>query len=378
MNEKKGFSEFYPDSQPRMVQQKPKYVIMVALMIISALIGGLVGGYAGPALAKDEGVQTANIAPVINGASYIDPSPVVNIAEAVGPAVVGITTKAQVADFFSGSRTVEKSGSGFIISPDGYIVTNNHVVDGASELMVSLSDDKMVPAKLIGRDEQTDLAVLKIATKPLTVARLGDSEQLKVGELAVAIGNPLGNQFARTVTAGVVSAINRTMEVQNREFTLIQTDAAISPGNSGGPLVNARGEVIGINTVKVAQQGVEGLGFAIPITDAKPIIDQIIKQGFISRPMIGIGGLDVTKGLAEQYGIPEGFYVQQVFPGGPAFLVGMKPGDVITDIDNQRVKSIKDLTSVLGKHKVGDKVNVKIDRDGKILNFNIKLMEKKQ
>lgn len=378
MNEKKGFSAFYPESQTRTVQQKPKYVIIVTLMLISVLIGGLAGGYAGAALAKDEGVQTANISPVINGASYIDPSPVVNIAEAVGQAVVGITTKAQVADFFSGLRTVEKSGSGFIISPDGYIVTNNHVVDGASELMVSLSDDKMVPAKLIGRDEQTDLAVLKIDTKPLTVARLGDSEKIKVGELAVAIGNPLGNQFARTVTAGVVSAINRTMEVQDREFTLIQTDAAISPGNSGGPLVNARGEVIGINTVKVAQEGVEGLGFAIPITDAKPIIDQIIKQGFVSRPMIGIGGVDVTKGVSDQYGIPEGVYIRQVFSGGPAFLSGMKPGDVITGIDGQSVKSIKDLTSLLEKHKVGDAVSVKADRDGKSMTFNMKLMEKKQ
>jgi len=207
----------------------------------------------------------------------LDVSPVVAIAEQVGPTVVGISNRGQVQDFF-GRTTVEErgSGSGVIIDSRGYIVTNYHVIEGASEIVVSLADGRKVTGELVGSDPRTDLAVVKIKADNLPVAVLGDSSKLKTGELAVAIGNPLGIEFARSVTVGVVSATDRTLTIGDRQFRLIQTDAAINPGNSGGALVNSRGEIIGINSAKLVIKGVEGMGFAIPINKAPPLLPGLI------------------------------------------------------------------------------------------------------
>lgn len=213
-------------------------------------------------------------------------TPIVKAAKKVGPTVVGITNKALVRDYFNRTQLVEKGvGSGVIYSKDGLIATNNHVVEGAKELVVSLPDGRTYPGRVLGTDPTTDLAVVKIdAKEDLPVAEFGDSDSLMVGEPAIAIGNPLGLEFRGSVTTGVISALNRSVDVGERNFKLIQTDAAINPGNSGGALVNADGQVIGINSAKVAVSGVEGIGFAIPINEAKPILEALAKMGGLPVP----------------------------------------------------------------------------------------------
>ncbi|MBQ7760123.1 MAG: trypsin-like peptidase domain-containing protein, partial [Acidaminococcaceae bacterium] len=208
-------------------------------------------------------------------------TPIVSAAKKVGPAVVGITNKAYVRDFFNRVKFIERgTGSGVIYdAQNGLIATNHHVVEGASEIIVSLTDGRTVKGKVLGEDAATDLAVVKVEEKDLPVAAFGDSDTLQVGEPAIAIGNPLGLEFRGSVTAGVISALNRSIELGERKFNLIQTDAAINPGNSGGALVNADGEVIGINSAKIAVSGVEGIGFAIPVNTAKPILDQLADKG---------------------------------------------------------------------------------------------------
>ena len=218
-------------------------------------------------------------------------TPIVAAAKKVGPAVVGITNKAYVRDFFNRTQLMERgTGSGVIYDKAGYIATNNHVVEGASEIIVSLPDGRTVKGKVLGADAVTDLAVVKIDADNLTVATFGDSDTLQVGEPAIAIGNPLGLEFRGSVTAGVISALNRSIEVGERKFNLIQTDAAINPGNSGGALVNADGEVVGINSAKVAVSGVEGIGFAIPINTAKPILQELAER---RRDLFNIEGTDL-------------------------------------------------------------------------------------
>ncbi|NLY44271.1 MAG: PDZ domain-containing protein [Clostridiaceae bacterium] len=292
------------------------------------------------------------------------PLSVVEIAKKAGPAVVGIVNKVQTQGFIR--ETVEQgSGSGIILTSDGYIVTNNHVVDGASEVTVILNTGQQYDAQLVGKDRKTDLAVIKIDAKGLDYAELGDSSKLQVGELAVAIGNPLGQELAGSVTVGVIGALNRTLQVEDRLLTLIQTDAAINPGNSGGALVNCYGEVIGINTVKIASSNIEGLGFAIPINEAKPIIEQLIQHGYVKgRPLIGIGGRDLSSEVAEIYGLPTGVYVQQVSPGSGAEAAGIRPGDIITKINGKAIRSIKELNAEKDKFKAGDTVELEIYRQG--------------
>ena len=210
-----------------------------------------------------------------------------DIAKKAGPAVVGVVSKITTTTYFGLSQEQEGGGSGIIINSDGYIITNQHVINGATTVKVVLNNGKEYDAKLIGQDRKTDLAVIKIEETNLPTAELGQSSALEVGELAVAIGNPMGLEFAGSVTAGVISALNRTMTVDGRQYTLIQTDAAINPGNSGGALVNKYGQVIGINTVKIGASGYEGMGFAIPIDIAMPIINELLESGYVKgRPVI--------------------------------------------------------------------------------------------
>ena len=218
---------------------------------------------------------------------------VVQAAKKVSPAVVGITTKVYNRDMFNRKVLVgEGVGSGVIFDKAGYIVTNNHVVGPAKTVIVSLADGQSTEGTVVGRDEKTDLAVVKIKMDNLPVAEFGDSDSLQVGEPAIAIGNPLGLEFQGTVTVGVISSLNRTIGAEGQSMKLIQTDAAINPGNSGGALVDADGKVIGINSAKISKEGVEGLGFAIPINAARPILQDLIKNGKVVRPYLGLYGLD--------------------------------------------------------------------------------------
>ncbi len=303
---------------------------------------------------------------------------VVEISRKVGPAVVGINTKVQQQTIFGTSALASGSGSGIILSADGYIVTNNHVIEGANEITVILSDGTEYSAILIGADARTDLAVIKIEGENFPTAILGNSSALQVGELAVAIGNPLGNELAGSVTGGYISALNRSITVDDQEFNLIQTDAAINPGNSGGALVNNYGEVIGINSVKMSASGVEGIGFAIPIDEAKPIIDDLIANGYVKgRPVIGIAGINVSEQDSAYYDIPVGIYVKETTLYSAAERAGIKTGDVIVEINGIKVKTVDELNEEKEKHKAGDTVVLTVNRNGEIMQIPLTLQEDK-
>jgi serine protease Do len=309
-------------------------------------------------------------------------TPIVQAAKKVGPAVVGITNKALVRDYFNRTQLVEQgSGSGVIYSKDGLIATNNHVVAGAQEIVVSLPDGKTYNGKVLGTDSTTDLAVVKIeANEDLPVAEFGDSDSLMVGEPAIAIGNPLGMEFRGSVTAGVISALNRSLDMGERRFKLIQTDAAINPGNSGGALVNADGQVIGINSAKIAASGVEGIGFAIPINEAKPILQELATKGRVVRPYLGVSLLD--KNLAQRLGfdldLRGGLFVVKLFQNGPAYRGGIRPNDIIVKFNGTAVDSVADLRDALGKCQVGEQVPVTILRGDEEVTKTVTLTEMPQ
>ena len=305
-------------------------------------------------------------------------TPIVRAAQSVGPAVVGITNKAFARDGFNRLVLVEKgTGSGVLFDEKGYVATNFHVVADAQELIVSLSDGRSFKGRVLGVDAATDLAVVKIDGDKLPVARFGDSDGILVGEPAIAIGNPLGLEFRGSVTAGVISALNRSIDVGDRRFKLIQTDAAINPGNSGGALVNADGLVIGINSAKVAAGGVEGIGFAIPVNAAKPILQSIIEKGRVVRAYLGVGLIDQQ--MAARYGydlqLENGVYVAKLFNGGPAAKAGLIVGDIILSINGTSVKSVADLRAVLDNLDIGQKVQMDINRDGNISTVTVVLEE---
>lgn len=213
---------------------------------------------------------------------------------------------------------------------------------------------------MVGYDAQTDLAVLKTNEKNLPIAKFGSSKRLKVGELAVAIGSPSGLEFARSVTVGVISGLNRTLELDERTFSLIQTDAAINPGNSGGALVNSRGEVVGINSVKLSAPGIEGMGFAIPIDDALPIIEDIINYGHVKRPWIGIKGWALNAIDAKANNVPQGVVIEEVVNGGPADKAGIRPGDILTKVNGKQITEFNVLTDVVQKQKIGSKITIEV------------------
>ena len=262
------------------------------------------------------------------------------------------------------------TGTGVVLSKDGYIVTNAHVVEDAIEITVLLSDDRSFEAVLVGADEVSDLAVLRIDAKDLIPAQFGDSAILQVGEAVVAIGDPLGIEFRGTMTDGIISAINRDMTLEGRTMTLIQTNAALNSGNSGGPLINRHGMVVGINTMKISafvdKAGVEGLGFAIPSATVKDIVAQIIENGYVSgRPTLGLSCESLSLFYRYYYGLPEGLYVTEVTPGGPAAMLGITPGDIIIQLDGVDTTSMEELNSALYAHEAGDKIEIIIYRGGK-------------
>ena len=362
-----------------------KYAPWLAVVIVGAVIGGgLVMGY-GPyffgksvpdavgAIRNDVSSPTAKAS-----LSAARNTPIVRAAQLVGPSVVGITNKAYVNDMFNRRMLVERgSGSGVIYDSSGHIVTNYHVVAEAQELVVSLADGRTVSGRVQGIDPATDLAVVKIDPAGIQPARFGDSDSLQVGEPAIAVGNPLGLELKGSVTAGVISALNRTLDIGERRFRLIQTDAAINPGNSGGALANADGEVVGINSIKIAVGGVEGIGFAIPFNTAKPIIQSLIEKGRVIRPYLGVVAFD--KNTAQRYGyqvnIEKGLFVFRIVPGSPADRAGLRVGDVILKLAGKDTDSLVELRSVIEAQGVGANIPVLIARVGEQFTVQVQLSE---
>ena len=308
---------------------------------------------------KSEGARTSDGALTVK-----------EISEKVRPSVVGVTC--QNSTSFASSSV----GSGIIMSEDGYIITNNHVIEGMTTIQVVLDDGQKFDARLIGSDSRTDLAVIKIDATDLPKAEFGDSDMLEQGDPAIAIGNPAGLQLQNTVTYGIISAINRDIVVEDREMTLIQTDASINPGNSGGPLVNEFGQVIGINTIKVGISYYEGLGFAIPINTAKPIIDELISRGYIKgRPSIGISGETFSERDAAFYGLPAGLYIEYVHPYSDAFKKGIRRGDIITKMNGTRLTSTAEIKKIRDNFSAGDTITLTIYRNSKEVDVEVVLMD---
>lgn len=308
------------------------------------------------------------------------------------PSIVGIkveyTVNNSMLSMFGQSSTssATASGSGIIISEDGYILTNNHVISSTNEdsfyqiseankITVTLFNDSTeYEATIVGKDEQTDLAVIKINKTGLVKAEFADSDSIKVGEFAMAVGNPMGMQS--TVTTGIISAVNREItDTDGKKYTLIQTDAAINSGNSGGALVNSEGKVIGINTLKLTGNSVEGIGFAIPINSTTDITAQLIEYSKVKRPYIGITGIDLDENTAKTYNLVVGVYVKSIEDFSSAEKAGLKPGDVIIEADGTKITNMDDLNKIKNSHKIGDEMKVKVNRDGQEKELTITLGE---
>jgi len=327
-------------------------------------------------------------------ASYSDTA--VYAANKILPSIVGIevtynVTQNSMFSFFGNNSTTtseaKASGSGIIISEDGYILTNNHVVNSKSDstfydiseatsvkVTLSTGDNKTYDAKIVGKDSQTDLAVLKIEATGLSKAEFADSDSVKIGEFTMAVGNPLA--LGTTITCGVVSAVNRDVDDgEGSKFKCIQTDAAINSGNSGGALVNSKGQVIGVNTLKVASTGVEGIGFAIPINSTLNVIEELKTYSKVRRPYIGIGGRNLTEDIAKAHNLVVGVYVSTIEQFSAAEKSGLKIGDVITAIDGTDIKTMDELNEIKNKHKIGDTVTLKVYREGKTMEIKLTLGE---
>lgn len=312
----------------------------------------------------------------------------IDVASKVQPSIVGIQIEYSVTSLMFGgySSNATASGSGIIISEDGYILTNNHVVSSSSnssyytmseaqKITVKLyNSNDTYEAKIVGSDSQTDLAIIKIDATGLTPAELGDSNSVKVGEFAMAIGNPLG--LDSSVTCGIVSAINREVtDEDGNKYIALQTDAAINSGNSGGALVNSEGKVIGINTLKLSGNGVEGIGFAIPISSTLEITQQLIQYNKVLRPQIGISGRDVTESLSKKYNYPIGIYIVKIDEFSSAEIAGLKIGDVITAADGTPVPNMDKLNEIKNSHNIGDEMVLTIFRNGETRDITLKLKE---
>ena len=319
-------------------------------------------------------------------------------ANKILPSIVGIKVEYSVNNPIlsmfgaqtNSTSTATATGSGIIISEDGYILTNNHVISSESEnnsnnsyyeiseankITVTLFNDSTeYEATIVGQDEETDLAVIKIDKTDLPKAEFADSDSIKVGEFAMAVGNPMG--MDSTVTCGIISAVNREItDSDGKTYTLIQTDAAINSGNSGGALVNSEGKVIGINTLKLEGTGIEGLGFAIPINSTTDITSQLIEYSKVKRPYIGITGMDLDEETAKKYNLVVGVYVKSIEDFSSAEKAGIKPGDVIIEADGTKITTMDDLNKIKNSHKIGDEMKIKVNRDGQERELTVTLGE---
>jgi serine protease Do len=379
-------ASFYNESykKPGKGRMKGLLVPIVIVGLLCSILGGAVTGAgilffapvsrpAAAAQATNPGETTVRKIEIVDKTS----SPVTAIAEKAGPSVVGINVEFTYSDSFFGTQDGGGQGSGIIISSDGYILTNNHVVEAISgsgtgstankgKITVILPNQKDKPyvATVVGTDAKTDIAVIKIEAVNLTPAEIGDSDILKVGEMAVAIGNPAGLEYMGSVTAGIISGLNREVDTgDGKMLRLIQTDAAISPGNSGGALLNSKGQVIGVNSSKIGGSSYEGLGFAIPIKDAMAIANTLMKDGFVTRPLIGVSvDNSYTADVAKTNKTPEGALVGEVVARSSAEKGGVKAGDIITQFNGVRVTNFDELEAQKNLHMPGDKVTLEVFR----------------
>jgi serine protease Do len=373
------------DKVPKKRKGRGKVAALIAGALVCAVIGGGVGAGTLYYLQNGNGgsIASGSGSTAIKNVTYDPPKfassttamSVTDVVKKVSPAVVTVSTKSVVSsqNFFGQQQQQQQEGvgTGFIINEQGYILTNYHVVSGATQVKVTLSDGKELNAKVLNYDQNQDLAVVKVTDnfKVPAVAELGDSDALQSGEEVIAIGNPLGKEFVGTVTKGIVSSTARTIDINGTKATYIQTDAAINPGNSGGPLINSKGQVIGINTAKTSETGVEGIGFAIPINHAKDSLESLSKPKIV----IGIGVKNVTEDDSKAYNLPVGVYVTSISDFSSAEKAGIQTGDVITKFEGKQVKTIDELNKLRDTHKAGDKVNITVVRDGKEVNLQLTL-----
>ena len=300
---------------------------------------------------------------------------IVNAVEKVNKSVVNIASVRMMQDQVFRVFPVQGVGSGIIIDDRGHILTNNHVIDGSDRLRVTLGDSKQVSAKVVGTDEETDLAVVR--AEPLEInskdpvkfqpVNLGNSEELKVGQIVIAVGNPFGLTGGPTVTAGIISSLNRNVQFENGILELVQTDAAINPGNSGGPLINTKGEVVAINTAKIPYG--QGIGFAVPINTVKSILNDLVENGHVTRPWLGINTVKLNPRIASFYRLPlvHGALIVNVEPYSPADNAGLRRGDIIEEIDGNKIESPSQISSYIRKKKVvNDRVTVIVNRYGRV------------
>lgn len=347
------------------------------IILVVCISGFVFGFFMGYLMTESEKMEMAQIEEVaseklkstknIENESKKNDIDIVKIAEEVSPSVVVVKNKIYIG---KGDNKILKDrgmGSGIIYTDDGYVITNQHVVRKASIVTVVLEDGSEHECKVIGEDPRSDLAVIKIEGENLHHGKFGDSSRLKVGESVVAIGSPLGEEFSGTVTSGIVSSTERNLDLGNRNAKLIQTDTAINPGNSGGALVNSKGEIIGINSLKISSSQVEGMAFAIPIDTARPIVNELIENGFIKRPWLGLGLANSRK--------PEGIYVGGIMKDGPGDNGKLHKGDIIIEIDGIRVENISQLSKKVETYSPNALVELTILRDNKDIKVSITLGE---
>ena len=383
-----GYSYASAPQQPPKKEKKHNKVLLRVLAGVGVVALGFGGGIGGAVVASRAGltgnqvvvqeVQRDTSTDASNTGSTDGTSMTMQqIAAVASPSVVAITTEQMSSSqtWFGGYYVQSGAGSGIIVSQDGYILTCAHVVSGATSVKVQLNgSDQSYDATVVGVDSTSDIAVLKIDATGLTPAVIGDSDKLAVGETTVAVGNPLGT-LSNTVTQGIVSALNRQVTVEDNDMTLIQTDTSISPGNSGGGLFNANGELIGVVNAKSSYSEAEGIGFAIPINTAMDIAQQLIENGAVARPVLGVSILDIQdSSTAQQYGVSAlGVYVADVTKGSGAEAAGVQRGDRIIAIDDTAVSSTSTVKSYLADKQVGDTVTLQVERDGKVLTLNVTL-----
>lgn len=386
MNEDNRLSENEFQEAPQPSPEKPKrakrvvqltwgkLTAIIACCLVLSIGCGIGGAYL-IARTNPSSVIYQDTSKIVSTGSQ-DSSTIKSVVDQCANSVVEIQTESVT----NGSNPFQQyvssgAGSGVILTQDGYIVTNHHVIEDANSITVRTRSGDEYNASLVGSDEQSDLAVLKIDASGLTPAVLGDSTTLEVGDLAIAIGNPLG-ELGGSVTSGIISALDREMTIDGQTMTLLQTDAAVNPGNSGGGLFNANGDLIGIVNAKSSGENVEGIGFAIPISTATDIIDELIANGEVtSRPTLGVSLYNVEDEMtASQLGVDStGVYIVQIVDGGAADNAGLRSGDRIVSVDGSEVSSASDVRAALNKHKIGESISITVERNGQTQDFDVAL-----
>lgn len=386
MNEDNRLSENEFQEAPQPSPEKPKrtkrvvqltwgkLTAIIACCLVLSIGCGIGGAYL-IARTNPSSVIYQDTSKIVSTGSQ-DSSTIKSVVEQCANSVVEIQTESVT----NGSNPFQQyvssgAGSGVILTQDGYIVTNHHVIEDANSITVRTRSGDEYNASLVGSDEQSDLAVLKIDATGLAPAVLGDSTTLEVGDLAIAIGNPLG-ELGGSVTSGIISALDREMTIDGQTMTLLQTDAAVNPGNSGGGLFNANGDLIGIVNAKSSGENVEGIGFAIPISTATDIIDELIANGEVtSRPTLGVSLYNVEDEMtASQLGVDStGVYIVQIVDGGAADNAGLRSGDRIVSVDGSEVSSASDVRAALNKHKIGESISITVERNGQTQEFDVAL-----